>query len=152
MGWVVNALLWPFYPQKWTPLPTVEEVGWVPGPVWMGVEKGKSIALTWFRTPTTRPLQLNRTNTIWRSVCPVNIEEAYAYYGLYSHEKISISDLTVFIYLLTYSQLHWICRTEQKGKQRTIHTMCHGAVWSYLKWVHIPISSQQSRKISTMHS
>jgi len=29
MGWVVKA----------TPQPLVQEVGWAPGPVWMGVEK-----------------------------------------------------------------------------------------------------------------
>ena len=53
-------------------------------------------------------------------------------------KKILISDLIAFIYLITYSQLHGICRTEQKGKQRTIHTTCHGAVWSYLTllWYH----------------
>jgi hypothetical protein len=61
-------------------------------------------------------------------------------------KKIYISELIVFIYLITYSQLHKICRTEQKGKQRMIYKMCHGAVWFYLSWAHIPITSQQSRK------
>jgi hypothetical protein len=53
-------------------------------------------------------------------------------------KKISISDLIVFIYLTTFSQLHRICRTEQKGKQRMIYTMCHGAVWFYLRGPTFP--------------
>lgn len=77
--------------------------------------------------PTIEPHQHNLTFSL-SGLCLL---------GLQSHEKVSVSDLIVFIYLIKYSQLHRICRTEQKGKQRMIHTMCHGTVWSYLKWAHI---------------
>jgi len=32
-----------FYPREGVPLPTVEEEGWAPGPVWTGVEKIKPL-------------------------------------------------------------------------------------------------------------
>jgi hypothetical protein len=38
MGWVVNATLRPFYPREGDPVPILQEPGWVPGPVWNGVE------------------------------------------------------------------------------------------------------------------
>jgi len=38
MGRVVNAMPWPLYPQGKDPLPLIQEFGWVPGLVWMGVE------------------------------------------------------------------------------------------------------------------
>jgi hypothetical protein len=32
-GWVVSTITWPLYPEKDT-IPTVQEAGWAPGPVW----------------------------------------------------------------------------------------------------------------------
>jgi len=37
MGWVINATLWPLYPEKDT-VPVVQGVGWTPGPVWKRAE------------------------------------------------------------------------------------------------------------------
>jgi hypothetical protein len=34
MGWVVNATPRPLYPRERDPVPIVQEVGWVTGPVW----------------------------------------------------------------------------------------------------------------------
>ena len=42
MGWVVIAMPW-----ERPPVPTVQEEGWAPGPVWTGVEKGQSLAFHW---------------------------------------------------------------------------------------------------------
>ena len=38
MGWVVNATPQPLYPRERDPVPIVQEAGWVPGPVWTGME------------------------------------------------------------------------------------------------------------------
>ena len=45
MGWVVNATPRPLYPREGDPLPIVQEGGWAPGPVWMGVENLASTAI-----------------------------------------------------------------------------------------------------------
>ena len=37
-GQVVNTTPWPLYPRERDPVPIVQEDGWAPGPVWMGVE------------------------------------------------------------------------------------------------------------------
>ena len=36
--WMVNATPRPLYPQERDPVPTVQEAGWAPGPVWTGAE------------------------------------------------------------------------------------------------------------------
>jgi hypothetical protein len=38
MGWVVNARPRPFNPWETDPVPTVQEAGMRPGPVWTGAE------------------------------------------------------------------------------------------------------------------
>ena len=38
LGWVVNTMPWPLYPLATDPVPTVQEVGRAPGPVWMVAE------------------------------------------------------------------------------------------------------------------
>jgi len=38
MGWVVNAMPRPLYPQTKNPVPFLLEAGWTPRPVWMGAE------------------------------------------------------------------------------------------------------------------
>jgi len=42
-GWMVNATPRLLYPRGRTPLPTVPENGWAPGPVWAAMEKRKSL-------------------------------------------------------------------------------------------------------------
>ena len=37
--WLVNARPRPLYPWERGPVPIIQEAGWVPGPVWMGVER-----------------------------------------------------------------------------------------------------------------
>jgi hypothetical protein len=39
MGWVINAKPRPLYTRERDPVPTVQEGGWAPGPVWTGAEK-----------------------------------------------------------------------------------------------------------------
>ena len=39
-GQVVNSMTWLLYPQR-DPVPTVEEDGWAPRPVWTNVENRK---------------------------------------------------------------------------------------------------------------
>ena len=38
MGWVVKATPRPLYLRERDPVPTVQEDGWAPGPVWTGAE------------------------------------------------------------------------------------------------------------------
>jgi hypothetical protein len=38
MGWVLNTTPRPFYPRGTDPIPTVQEAGWTPRPVWVGAE------------------------------------------------------------------------------------------------------------------
>jgi hypothetical protein len=47
MRWVVTATPRSLYPGK-DPIPILEEAGWAPGPVWMGVE---NLASTGIRYP-----------------------------------------------------------------------------------------------------
>ena len=58
MGWVVNATPRPLYPGK-DPVPTVQEAGWAPGPVWTGAE---NLAPTGIRSPN-RPA---RSESLYR--------------------------------------------------------------------------------------
>ena len=46
--WVINPTLWPLYPPGKEPVPTVQEAGWAPGPVWTGAE---NLAPTGIRSP-----------------------------------------------------------------------------------------------------
>jgi hypothetical protein len=46
-GWVVNATLWPLYPQERNTMPILLAAGWAPGLVWTGVE---NIASTGIRS------------------------------------------------------------------------------------------------------
>ena len=48
MGWVVNAMPRPIYSRERDPVPTVQEVGWAPGPVWTGAV---NLAPTGIRSP-----------------------------------------------------------------------------------------------------
>ena len=47
MGWVVNAMPWPLYPQRRDSVPTVQEAGWAQGPVLPAVG---------FNTRTVQPI------------------------------------------------------------------------------------------------
>ena len=47
-GWVVNATPQPLYPQERDTVPSVQEAGWAPGPVWRGKE---NLAPTGIRSP-----------------------------------------------------------------------------------------------------
>lgn len=40
MGWMANATPWPLL-QKTVQTPNVQEAGWAPGTVWVGLEKRK---------------------------------------------------------------------------------------------------------------
>lgn len=37
-GWLLNAMPWLIYPQEKAPISTVQEAGWAPEPVWMGLD------------------------------------------------------------------------------------------------------------------
>jgi hypothetical protein len=52
-GWrcVVSAMPWPLYSIERDSVPIVQEAGWAPGLVWVGVEKRKSLATTRVSTP-----------------------------------------------------------------------------------------------------
>jgi len=52
-GWkcVVSAMPWPLYSLERDLVPTVQEAGWDPGLVWVGVVKRKSLATTGVLTP-----------------------------------------------------------------------------------------------------
>jgi len=47
-AWVVNATSRPLYPRERDPVPTVQEAGWAPGPVWTGAE---NLAFIGIRSP-----------------------------------------------------------------------------------------------------
>jgi hypothetical protein len=47
----LNVTLRGLYPWKIAPTPSVGEAGWVPGQVWKGMEKRKSLASTGISTP-----------------------------------------------------------------------------------------------------
>jgi len=47
-GWLGNATLRPPYPRERDPVPTVQEAGWVPSPVWTGAE---SLTSTGIQSP-----------------------------------------------------------------------------------------------------
>jgi hypothetical protein len=51
--WVVNAMPWQLYPlpPERDPVPIEQEVGWAPGPVWMGAV---NLALTAIRSPDSQ--------------------------------------------------------------------------------------------------
>jgi hypothetical protein len=61
-GWVAKATPRPLYPREKAPVPIVEEAGWAPGSVGMGVEKRKSLAPIGVRIPdcATRSKSLYR--------------------------------------------------------------------------------------------
>ena len=46
--------MWLFYPREREPVPTAQEAGWVPGPVWTGAE---NLASTGIRSPNGRTSQ-----------------------------------------------------------------------------------------------
>jgi len=48
--WVVKTMLRSFHSLVRAAVPFVEVAEWIPGPVWMGVEKRKSLAQPEFRT------------------------------------------------------------------------------------------------------
>ena len=50
-GVVVSTTLRPLCPRAGTPVFVVKEAGWVPVPVWTGVEKRKCLSPTRVRTP-----------------------------------------------------------------------------------------------------
>jgi len=54
-GWVLNATPRSLCPRERASLPVVEGAGWIPGSIWTGMEKSKSLAPTGFRT-RTRPV------------------------------------------------------------------------------------------------
>jgi hypothetical protein len=44
--WVAGIMLWPIYLQKWNPhIPTEQEAGWTPKPVWSNFVEGKHFLL-----------------------------------------------------------------------------------------------------------
>jgi hypothetical protein len=45
---MVNAKPQPLYPSESNPVPIIQEAGWAPGPVWMGVE---NLSFTRIRSP-----------------------------------------------------------------------------------------------------
>jgi hypothetical protein len=47
-GWGVSVTHRPLFTPGKDPVPTVQEAGWAPGPVWTGAEK---LSLTWIRSP-----------------------------------------------------------------------------------------------------
>jgi hypothetical protein len=61
-GWVVNATPRPLYPGK-DPVPTVQEAGWAPGPVWTGAE---NLAPTEIRSPDRLTPQSSVTTNVER--------------------------------------------------------------------------------------
>jgi hypothetical protein len=48
---VVNATLWPLYPREEAQIRIVQEAGWSPGPVWIGMENRIFISSSRVRTP-----------------------------------------------------------------------------------------------------
>ena len=51
-----NFTLRQFYPQKKTPVPTEQEVGWAPAPVWTFWRTENSFCPTGFRNPDRQPV------------------------------------------------------------------------------------------------
>jgi len=74
MGWVVNTTSRPLYPQERKPVPIVQEVGWVSGPVWMGAENMSSIGI---RSPRpSSPKQVAIPTALSRpTVAPVQYDK-----------------------------------------------------------------------------
>ena len=58
-GWVKNATPRPLCPQGRDPVPTAQEAGWTPGPVWTGAE---NLAPTGFDSRTIQPLASRYTD------------------------------------------------------------------------------------------
>ena len=65
-AWVVNATPWTLYSRETGRVPTVQEAGWPPGPIWTGVRKRKCLANACVRTPN-RPA---RSESLYRLSCP----------------------------------------------------------------------------------
>jgi len=56
--WMINAHLSCLTPRK-EPLPTVQEIGWIPGPLWMGAKIPASSGL---RSPNRQPVASRYTD------------------------------------------------------------------------------------------
>jgi hypothetical protein len=52
-GWMVNTTPRPLYLGERDPVPTVQEVGWAPGPIWTGAE---NLASTEFDSRIIQPV------------------------------------------------------------------------------------------------
>jgi hypothetical protein len=50
-GWVVSSISQPLHSRKGTPMSSVQEAGWAPGPVWTAVKDRKSVPATGVWTP-----------------------------------------------------------------------------------------------------
>jgi hypothetical protein len=77
-----------FTPGK-DPVPTVQEAGWAPGPVWTGVE---NLAPTGTRSPD-RPA---RSQSLYRLRYPAHVCVSYGFqnkYPLLSYKPLTISSL-----------------------------------------------------------
>ena len=64
-GWVVNATARPLYPRERESVPTVQEAGWAPGPVWTGAE---NLAPTGIRSPERPVRTLSRHTGCYSSL------------------------------------------------------------------------------------
>ena len=66
----MNPTLRPFYCQERDPVTIVQEVGWAPGPDWMGAE---SVASTGIRSPD-RPA---RNESLYRLIYPAPLMQRH---------------------------------------------------------------------------
>jgi hypothetical protein len=60
---MVKATLRPFYPREWDSVPTVQEDGWDPGPVWTGAESLAPSLPSGFDPRTLQPVASRYTVT-----------------------------------------------------------------------------------------
>ena len=116
---MVNATPRPLFTPGKDPVPTVQEAGWAPGPVWTGA---KNLALTGTRTPD-RPA---RSESLYRLSYPGPHNYYYYYYPRY-------------VLYAGYLHLHSWDKPCPQG------TLCcsysdvtiHGAyIASFLRWLH----------------
>ena len=124
MMWEVNATPRPLYTWK-DHVPTVQEAGWAPEPVWTGVE---NLILTGIRSPD-RP---SHSQSLYRPSCP-------AHYVLYTYNNsffflvaattiISLVNMKVFMNSYIVTCYEALCCV-------TFLSIIHGAPSSFIKTV-----------------
>ena len=70
MWWVVDATSLPLYPQEREKVPTVQEAGWAPGPVWTGAQNLCTFSLLVSLCWLSWPVHLSLLTTQHKHTCP----------------------------------------------------------------------------------